>query len=80
MEVQAHNDSKELVGGLQKVALVEKMSFATKFQLQVTLVTKTQPSNKRQIVSNASHKRWMNLFFVKYEYGDFIHVSKHEFL
>ncbi len=58
-----------------------QLSFMIKFQSQVTLATKNQPSNKRQLANDASCKQQMNFnFFVDYEYGDFIHAYKDEFL
>jgi len=52
----------------------------TKFELQVTFATKNQPSSRQQVANDASCKQWMNFFFVEYEYDDFIHAYKDEFL
>jgi hypothetical protein len=46
----------------------------------MTFATKNQRNNKWQVVNDANHKRRMKYFVVKYKYGDFIHVSKDEFL
>ncbi len=46
----------------------------------MTFTTKNQLTNKRQGANDASHKQQMNLFFVKYEYDNFTHVSKDEFM
>jgi hypothetical protein len=60
--------------------LLKKMLFATKFWSQTTFAIKIiLVTNDKLWTKLVANDRW-NIFFVQYEYNNFIHVFKDEFM